>query len=63
MGVTAENIARAFNVTREEQDEFALRLAAAARPRRARRASFKDEIVPVKTTVFDDDGAAARRDR
>ena len=46
MGVTAENIAKEWNLTREEQDEFA-----AASQQKAERAikegRFKDEIVPV----------------
>ena len=46
MGLTAENLARKYNITRERQDEFALRshqraLAAIAEGR------FKDEIVPL----------------
>lgn len=48
MGVTAENVAAKYGVSRAEQDEFALRsqqLAAAP----AARAAFADEIVPVTT--------------
>ncbi len=48
MGVTAENVARKFGVTRQEQDEFALesqRRAASA----AARAAFAEEITPVET--------------
>ncbi|MGD0124820.1 MAG: acetyl-CoA C-acyltransferase [Terriglobia bacterium] len=46
MGLTAENLARKHNITRERQDEFALRshqraLAAIAEGR------FKDEIIPL----------------
>ena len=46
MGVTAENVARQFQITRAEQDELALgsqNKASAAR----REGRFKDEIVPV----------------
>lgn len=46
MGITAENIAEEFGVSRQEQDEFALlsqRRAAAAR----QSGRFSDEIVPV----------------
>jgi len=46
MGNTAENIARAFQITREEQDLFALgsqQKASAAQ----KAGKFKDEIVPV----------------
>ena len=46
MGVTAENIAENGNITREEQDEFAV-----ASQKKAEKAikegRFKDEIVPV----------------
>lgn len=60
-GVTAENVAREYHVTREEQDQFALeshqRACAAIRA-----GKFKDEILPVelkdrkgKVTVFDTD--------
>lgn len=61
MGETAENVAKQWNLTREEQDQFAYesqdkyQKAAAA-------GKFKDEIIPVtidlgkgKTTVFDTD--------
>lgn len=60
-GVTAENVATKYNVSREEQDEFALRShqrACAA----IRDGKFKDEILPVElkdrkgnVTVFDTD--------
>ncbi|WP_418969112.1 acetyl-CoA C-acetyltransferase [Alloscardovia omnicolens] len=46
MGVTAENVAKRFDITREQQDEFALnshRKAVAAQERGA----FDEEIVPV----------------
>jgi acetyl-CoA acyltransferase len=57
MGITAENVARRFEVSREAQDQFALEshqkaLAAQTAGR------FQDEIVPVTTTegqVFDRD--------
>jgi acetyl-CoA acyltransferase len=47
MGITAENVAQEFNISRQDQDQFALRshkkaLAAIAR------GLFKTEIVPVK---------------
>ena len=45
MGVTAENIAEKFNISREEQDEFAL--ASQNKAEAAQKAGkFKDEIVP-----------------
>jgi acetyl-CoA acyltransferase len=47
MGVTAENVARKFNISREDQDAFALKShqkAAAA----IKAGRFKDEILPIK---------------
>ena len=46
MGVTAENVARAYQITRDEQDEFALgsQQKASAAQKSGR---FKDEITPV----------------
>ncbi|KAL6761749.1 Thiolase, N-terminal domain-containing protein [Haematococcus lacustris] len=52
MGVTSENVAAKFGVSRRTQDEFAVRShkkAAAA----AAAGKFKEEIVPVKTKVID----------
>lgn len=50
MGITAENIVEQFDISREEQDEFAL-----TSQKRAIKAvdagAFKEEIVPVPTTV------------
>ncbi len=60
MGITAENIAEKWNITREEQDRFAAwSQSKAARARQEGR--FKEEIVPVtveskkKTIVFAED--------
>ncbi|MFH1177955.1 MAG: thiolase family protein [Acidobacteriota bacterium] len=53
MGTTAEVVARQFNVTREEQDAYAVRShqrAAAA----IAAGKFKDEIVPLKVRTMDD---------
>jgi acetyl-CoA acyltransferase len=55
MGNTAENVARQFEVSRADQDAFALRshqkaVAAWTEGR------FGAEVVPVKTRVFDDGG-------
>jgi acetyl-CoA C-acetyltransferase len=60
MGITAENVARKWGVTREDQDELAVESH-----RRAvdaiRTGKFKDQIVPIElktkkgTTVFDTD--------
>src|SRR5579875_1228192 len=61
MGITAENVAKAYQITREEQDQFALtsqKRASAAQ----KSGKFKDEIAPVtiktrkgETVVADDE--------
>jgi acetyl-CoA C-acetyltransferase len=60
MGVTAENVAREFEITRREQDEFAA--ASQQKAEAAQQAGrFKTEIVPVEiatrkgVTLFDSD--------
>ncbi|RAX52060.1 acetyl-CoA acetyltransferase [Helicobacter sp. 16-1353] len=60
MGITAENLAKKYNVSREEQDAFAL--DSQQKASKARKAGkFKDEIVPVMLkskkgeTAFDTD--------
>lgn len=55
MGLTAEQVAKQYNVTREDQDEFALRshqLAAAA----IDSGRFGEEIVPMDVSVTQFDG-------
>jgi acetyl-CoA C-acetyltransferase len=47
MGITAENIAEQWNLTREEQDNFALRSQLKAE-KAIKEGKFKDEIVPVE---------------
>lgn len=60
MGITAENVAKKFNVSRTEQDEFAL--ASQSKAEAAQKAGkFKDEILPLEiagkkgSIVFDTD--------
>lgn len=60
MGVTAENVARKFDISRQEQDAFAA--ASQNKAEAAQKAGrFKDEIVPIdikvkkETVVFDTD--------
>jgi acetyl-CoA C-acetyltransferase len=49
MGITAENVAREFQITREEQDRFAV--ASQNKAEAARKSGrFKDEITPVSVT-------------
>uniref|UniRef100_A0A8C9DN37 Acetyl-CoA acyltransferase 1 n=1 Tax=Prolemur simus TaxID=1328070 RepID=A0A8C9DN37_PROSS len=55
MGITSENVAERFGISREKQDAFAL----ASQQKAARAQSkgcFLAEIVPVTTTVHDDKG-------
>lgn len=47
MGITAENIAEQWNLTREDQDKFALESQIRAE-RAQKEGKFKDEIVPVE---------------
>ncbi len=47
MGITAENIAERWNITRQEQDEFALESQLRAE-KAIKGGRFKDEIVPVE---------------
>jgi len=63
MGLTAENLARKYEITREQADEFSLRShqnAAGA----ILAGRFKDEIVPVSVNVddFDEKGRVRRKE-
>ncbi len=67
MGTCGDACASAFNITRREQDDFAVRSFTRARKAIAE-GSFRDEIVPVevgsrgKTTVVADDEGPSRFD-
>jgi acetyl-CoA C-acetyltransferase len=60
MGVTAENVARKYEISRQEQDEFALQSQLKAEAAQ-KAGKFKDEIIPIEiaskkgTTIFDTD--------
>jgi len=60
MGVTAENVARKYEISRAEQDEFALQSQLKAEAAQ-KAGKFKDEIIPIEiaskkgTTIFDSD--------
>ncbi|MBG9979146.1 acetyl-CoA C-acetyltransferase [Ruoffia tabacinasalis] len=60
MGITAENIASKFEITREEQDEFSMNTQEKARLAQ-KEGKFKDEIVPItvqqrrQAVVFEED--------
>ncbi len=63
MGLTAENLAKKYEITREQADEFSLgshQKAAAA----IKAGNFKDEIVPVTVHVdeFDEKGRVRRKE-
>ncbi|MDQ7842552.1 MAG: acetyl-CoA C-acyltransferase [Armatimonadota bacterium] len=60
MGLTAENVARQFGISREDQDAYALRshLRAAEAIRGAR---FADEIVPLVVKRWESDGEGRPR--
>jgi acetyl-CoA acyltransferase len=55
MGITAENVAKRYGITRAMQDEFALESHKRA-THAIEKGWFKDEIVPIKTSVFEDGG-------
>ena len=59
MGLTAENVARRFEISREDQDAFSLRsherAAAAARDGR-----FRDEILPLSVTRWEQENGRPR---
>ena len=55
MGITAERVAKRFEVNRQQQDEFALKShqkAVAAQ----KEGKFKDEIIPVHAVKYGEDG-------
>ena len=54
MGITAENVAKRFGITRQMQDEFAYRSQMKAK-RALETGAFKDEIVAVRAVGYDGD--------
>lgn len=55
MGMTSENVAERFGISRQKQDDFALASQQKAASAQSR-GCFRAEIVPVTTTVLDDKG-------
>lgn len=55
MGITSENVAKKFGVTRVDQDEFAANSYKKAAEAQAK-GLFKEEIIPLTVTVLDKDG-------
>jgi acetyl-CoA acyltransferase len=58
MGLTAEQLQRRYNISREEQDAFALRSHSNALRAQAE-CKFRDEIAPVGTSLAVDEGPRA----
>ncbi len=50
MGITAENLAEKYNISRQEQDEYALESQKRAE-RAIKEGKFKDEIIPVPVKI------------
>lgn len=59
MGLTAENVARQYEVTREEQDAFALRSHQRAAAAQAS-GKFAEEIVPLQVTIKNGTGSVVQ---
>jgi len=64
MGITAENVAEKFNISREDQDKFALESNLRA-CRAIKEGKFKDQIVPVKVKRkwVDDEGKVREEEK
>ncbi|HSD89029.1 MAG TPA: thiolase family protein [Kofleriaceae bacterium] len=61
MGITAENVANRFGITRQVQDEFAYKSQMKAKAALEKNV-FKDEIVPVRAISFDKTGQKTYKD-
>jgi len=61
MGITAENVAKRFGITRQQQDEFAFKSQMKAKAA-LEKGAFKDEIVPVRAIAFGKDGERVYKD-
>ena len=55
MGITAENVAKKFNVSREDQDAFALQSHQRAL-NAIKNGHFKNEIVPIDVSIYTEGG-------
>ena len=57
MGETAENVAKQYNLSRSQQDDFAI-LSQQKAPAAQQQGLFKEEIIPIsaKATIIDTDG-------
>src|SRR5262249_55224334 len=61
MGITAENVAKRFQISRAMQDQFAYGSQMKAR-RALETGAFKDEIVPVRALAYDTHGTRVYRE-
>jgi acetyl-CoA acyltransferase len=61
MGITAENVANRFGITRQQQDEFAYKSQMKAKAALENNA-FKDEIVPVRAIAYGKNGERVYKD-
>jgi len=61
MGITAENVAKRFNISRQQQDEFAFKSQQKAKAA-LEKGVFKDEIVPVRAIAFGKNGERIYKD-
>ena len=61
MGITAENVANRFGITRQQQDEFAYKSQMKAKAALEKKA-FADEIVPVRAVAYDAKGQRMFKD-
>jgi acetyl-CoA acyltransferase len=61
MGITAENVANRFNISRQQQDEFAYKSQMKAKAA-LEKGVFKDEIVPVRAIAFSKTGEKTYKD-
>lgn len=60
MGYTAENIAKKYNITRKECDEFA-KISFDRALASVEHGFFKDEITPINSTIFEMEGLKPRK--
>jgi len=61
MGITAENVAKRFNISRQQQDEFAFKSQQKAKAA-LEKGVFKDEIVPVRAIAYGKNGERVYKD-
>jgi len=60
MGMTSENVATKYGITREQQDAFAARSQNLAE-KALKNGNFKEEIIPVTVNVKNEDGSTTKK--